>query len=145
MSRILYKDNPKIQTYDDAKTNGSLIPILSIHDSSKLNGHFPEQVYLTTILPGQQKGPHLHKIRTGCFTCIKGDVKIITKENGKYEEFFSGESHSYRTILIPANVTALLVNVSSHEAFVLNMPCPAWHPDMDDEYTDDFSDCEFLD
>ena len=99
---------------------------------------------MTSILPNQKKGPHLHKIRTGFFTCVKGNVRIITKQNGVYKEFFTGENYSYQSILVPTHVAALLINIGNEEALILNMPNPAWTPDMNDEYTEDFSDCEFL-
>lgn len=144
MEKVKCKENPKITTFDDDMNNGYLIPIISIHERAILNGHFPEQVYLTTILPNQKKGPHLHKIRTGLFTCIKGNIKVITKADGTYEEFYSGEDYKYQSILVPTHVGALLVNIGQDEALVLNMPCPAWTAEMNDEYTDDFSDCELI-
>ena len=55
---------------DDEKANGFLIPIYNVHDGFFTEGKEPQQVYMTTILPGTVKGPHLHFIRTGFFTCI---------------------------------------------------------------------------
>ncbi len=40
-------------------------------------------------------------------------------------------------------VPALIQNLGEDDAFVLNMPHPAWRPDMNDEHTADFSDYDF--
>ena len=63
----------KFTTKDEhGEVNGFLVPIYNIHDGFFAEGKEPQQVYMTTILPGTVKGPHLHFIRTGFFTCIKG-------------------------------------------------------------------------
>jgi hypothetical protein len=98
---------------------------------------------MTTIQPGKVKGPHLHFIRTGCFTCIKGNVRVVLKINGKYETYFSGEDHEYLSIIVPTGVPAAVQCLGSEEALMLNMPQPAWTPDMHDEHTADFSDFDF--
>ena len=59
--------------------NGFLVPIYNFKDGFFNKGKEPQQVYLTVISPGKIKGPHLHHIRTGCFTCIKGDARFILK------------------------------------------------------------------
>lgn len=138
------KKNPKIDTKDEKGIiNGYLIPIYNIHDGFHEEGKEPQQVYLTVVNKGTIKGPHLHYIRTGFFTCIKGNIKIITKENGIYCEYFSGESHNYLSVIINTGTPAVIQNIGDEDAFVLNMPSPAWTPVMKDEYTDDFSDYNF--
>lgn len=136
------KNNTYITKDFDGKENGKLVPIFNIHDSFfKENDHFPKQFYMTTIKPKSKKGPHKHFIRQGCFCCLSGNVKIVLKVEGIYEEYYSGENHDYLSIIIPRGVAALLYNESeSKEAIVINMPDPAWTPDMDDEHTEDFSD-----
>ncbi len=135
------KTNKKIDTKDNkGNINGYLVPIYNIHDAFHEKGKEPQQVYLTVIHEGSFKGPHLHYIRTGCFTCIKGNIKVITKENDRYCEYFSGEDYNYLSVIIDTGVPAVIQNVGTGEAFVLNMPSPAWTPTQNDEYTDDFSD-----
>lgn len=131
-----------ITKHSDGEPNGYLVPIYNIHDAFFEPERRPQQVYLTVVAPGKAKGPHLHFIRTGFFTCIKGNVKIVVKVDGRYEEYFSGEDHEYLSVEIPTGVPALVVNTGSTDAFVLNMPSPAWTPDMHDEHTADFSDYE---
>ena len=71
--------------------NGFLVPIYNFKDGFFNKGKEPQQVYLTVISPGKIKGPHLHHIRTGCFTCIKGDARFILKTEEGYNEIYSGD------------------------------------------------------
>ena len=138
------KKNKKYVTYDSNKQpNGYLVPIYNINEEFFDKGKEPEQFYLTVIEPGKIKGPHLHYIRTGCFTCIKGNACFVVKKDNKYEVIYSGEDYEYTTVIIPAGTSAALQCIGDEQAFVVNMPNPAWTPDMDDEYTDDFSDFDF--
>jgi len=140
----LTKTNSKFLTKNaESKTNGFLVPIYNIHDKFFAPGKEPQQVYLTTILPKQIKGPHLHYIRTGCFTCIRGNARFVLKVDGEYQVFYSGEDYEYLSVIVPTGVPAALQNICEEEAFVINMPHPAWTPDMNDEHTADFSDFDF--
>ncbi len=135
------KTNKKIDTKDNkGNINGYLVPIYNINDKFHEEGKEPQQVYLTVVHEGASKGPHLHYIRTGCFTCIKGNIKVITKEKGTYCEYFSGEDYNYMSIIIEAGISAIIQNIGIGEAFILNMPSPAWTSSQNDEHTDDFSD-----
>lgn len=142
--RIKSKTNPKIITKDNSnQPNGFLVPIYNVHDGFFDPGKEPMQVYLTVISPRQIKGPHLHHIRNGCFTCIKGNARFVLKTTEGYQVFYSGESHEYRSVIVPAGVPAAAQNLGDDEVYILNMPNPAWTPTMNDEYTADFSDFEF--
>ena len=141
---IRVKPNQKFITKNsDGLNNGFLVPIYNINDGFFDPGKEPQQVYLTVIGPRQVKGPHLHFVRTGCFTCIKGNARFILKTPDGYQVFYSGEEHEYFSITVPTGVPAALQNLGDDEAFVLNMPNPAWSPTMNDEYTADFSDFDF--
>jgi dTDP-4-dehydrorhamnose 3,5-epimerase-like enzyme len=120
--------------------NGYLVSLYNTHECFFAQGSEPKQVYLTVISPGMKKGPHLHYVRTGFFTCIKGDIKIVLKTDQGYKEFFSGENYDYLSVEVPKGIPALMVNVGDGEAFVLNMPSPAWTPTMNDEHAADFKD-----
>jgi dTDP-4-dehydrorhamnose 3,5-epimerase len=144
MVRIRTKTNKKMVTRDqDGRSNGFLIPIYNIHEGFFPDGCEPQQVYLTVIGPKNVKGPHLHLIRTGCFTCIKGNVRFILRTSKGYEMFHSGENHEYRTVLVPVGVPAALQNLGEADAYVLNTPYPAWTSTMNDEHAADFSDFDF--
>jgi hypothetical protein len=142
--KILNKTSKRIPTKDkDGLVNGYLIPIYNVNDKFYPEGKEPQQAYLTVISPGFIKGPHLHYIRTGCFTCIKGNARFIVKAEDGYQQFYSGEDHEYRSVIIPTGTPAALQNIGTEDAFVLNMPSPAWTPEMADEFTADFSDFDF--
>lgn len=138
------KANKKFVTKDHQnQPNGFLVPIYNVHDGFFPLGKEPQQVYLTAIAPHQIKGPHLHFIRTGCFTCIKGNARFVLKTDEGYQVFYSGEDHDYRSVIVPTGVPAALQNLGDEDAYVLNMPTPAWTPAMNDEHTADFSDFDF--
>jgi hypothetical protein len=146
MKLIKYKKNQKFITKTSTgKINGCLLPIYNINDDFYPFGFEPKQVYLTSILPNSIKGPHLHHIRTGCFTCIRGNIRLIMKINSVYEIYKSGEEYDYLSIMVPTGVPAALQNIGQTEALVLNMPYPAWTQDMNDEHSADFSDFNFND
>lgn len=133
--------HPKVGTKNSSgETNGYLVPIYNVNDRFFAPSSEPQQVYLTVIAPREVKGPHLHYIRTGFFTCIKGNIKIVVKLPDGYQEFYSGEDHNYLSVEVPAGTPALLMNQCDSDAFVLNMPNPAWTPTMNDEHSADFGD-----
>jgi hypothetical protein len=141
---IKSKINKKFVTksnYDES--NGFLVPIYNINDEFYPEGTAPQQVYLTVISPYKIKGPHLHFIRTGCFTCIKGNARFILKTLEGYQVFKSGEDNDYLSVIVPTGVPAALQNIGDCDAYVLNMPYPAWTPTMHDEHSSDFSDFDF--
>ena len=138
------KSNSKFTTYnEDKKENGFVIPIYNVNDSFCEKDKQPQQTYLTVVRPGEIKGPHLHFIRTGYFTCIKGNVRIVVKVKGNYETYYSGEDYNYSSIIIPTGIPAAIQNTGKEDAFLLNMPSPAWTPEMNDEHSADFSDFDF--
>lgn len=141
---IQSKTNPKFVTRDkNNNANGFLVPLYNVHDDFFPPGKEPQQVYLTVIASRQIKGPHLHFIRTGCFTCIKGNARFVLKLPEGYQIFYSGEDHEYRSVIVPTGIPAALQNLGDEDAYVLNMPKPAWTPDMNDEHSADFSDFDF--
>ena len=141
---IQIKSNPRFETKDaQGVANGFLVPIYNIHDHFHAPGQEPQQVYLTVIAKGKIKGPHLHFIRTGCFTCIKGNARFVLKTATGYEVVYSGEDHAFKSVIVPTGVPAAMQNVGDEDAYVLNMPSPAWTPEMNDEHSAEFNDFDF--
>src|SRR2546423_15176087 len=137
-------EHPKIITKDAAgNVNGFLIPIFNVHDGFPLPEQHPKQVYLTVVAPRKVKGPHLHFKRWGLFTCIAGNAKIILRNEGRYEEYLTGVDHQFRTVQVPAGVSAALQNIGDTDAYIVNMPSPAWHADDQDEHPVSFDDYDF--
>jgi hypothetical protein len=142
--KISKKNNKKFITKDGTgNKNGFLVPIYNLNDNFFPEGQAPQQVYLTVISPNQIKGPHLHFIRTGCFTCIKGNARFVLKTENEYDIVYSGEDYEYQSVIVPKGIPAALQNIGDEDAYVLNMPYPAWTPTMNDEHTADFSDFDF--
>ena len=144
MSKIIEKKNKTfISKNRFGKPNGFLVPILNIHEDFINEEQWPQQAYLTVANVGEVKGPHLHKKRWQLYTCIKGNVKIVVRIDDKYEEYFSGENYAYKTVQVPAGIPSALVNIGDEDAFVLNMPSPAWHEDDVDDWEVKFDDYDF--
>lgn len=135
----------KIPTRNAAgEPNGFLVPVYNRHEPFFADGFAPQQVYVTVVAAGQIKGPHLHHIRRGLFTCIKGSVRFVLKlPDASYRCVLSGERHGFVSVDVPPGTPLAIQNLGLDEAFVLNLPTPAWTPDMNDEYTADFSDFDF--
>lgn len=144
MNEINCKKNKKHLTKNSlGKPNGFVVPIINVHDHFVDEGQWPKQVYLTVVTPNDVKGPHLHYKRWGLFTCIKGNIKVVVRIEGKYHEYFSGEDYEFQTVQVPAGIPAALVNIGNKDAYILNMPSPSWHPDDLDEWDVSFDDYKF--
>ncbi len=140
----LVQHHPKIVTKNkEGRATGWLVPIFNAHDGLIDAAQHPQQVYLTVIAPKEIKGPHLHLKRWGLFTCIRGNAKIVVRVENSYKEFLTGEDYDYSTIQVPAGVPAALQNIGDEEAYMLNMPSPAWHVDDQDEHPVSFDDYTF--
>jgi dTDP-4-dehydrorhamnose 3,5-epimerase-like enzyme len=124
--------------------NGFLVPIFNVHEDFVSQDHHHKQVYLTVCDAGVVKGPHLHLKRRGYFTCIKGNVRVIVRINGVYEEYFSGENYDYATIEIPPGIPAAIQNIADGQSYVINTPSPDWHIDNQDEHEVEFDPSAFL-
>ena len=112
--------------------NGSLIPVW--RDWDKTITVPPKMVYVTSINPGEIKGPHLHVIRHSHYVCIKGKVVFIIKEkSGKYLEVESSEENPV-LIEIPKNFSSAHINLSNEPSIILALADPSWKPDNRDEH-----------
>ncbi|HYX30873.1 MAG TPA: hypothetical protein VE863_20210 [Pyrinomonadaceae bacterium] len=141
---LLVQPHPKIITKNrHNRPNGWLVPIFNVHDGIIASEQHPQQVYATVVAPREIKGPHLHLKRWGLFTCISGNIRIVARQDGGYEEYYSGEDHDFATVQVPAGVPSALQNIGDKAAFVINMPAPAWHMDDQDEHPVSFEDYDF--
>ena len=74
----------------DKHVNGSLTVIWRNYDDLIKNP--PKMVYVSSVNPGETKGPHVHKNRNSYFSCIQGKVVFILKNlDGTYTEIESSE------------------------------------------------------
>lgn len=116
-------------THDD-HINGSLTVIW--RDWDKLLEVEPKMVYVSSVHPGETKGPHLHTKRDSYFVCIRGKVVFIAKDmDGKYHEIESSEDEPV-LVQIPKNFASAHINISDKIATILTLANPAWRPNDDE-------------
>lgn len=123
----------KIPTKDhNGNQNGWLIPVWNSLGSD----YKPAQVYVTAVLPGMRKGPHLHRRRTGCFCCISGNCDIVCRnEDGVYFRYKDmGLDHLRVNVRPGVAVEIICTSTGWDPAILINMPTPAWSADDPDEH-----------
>lgn len=96
----------------------------------------PKQFYLNVCFPKAIKGPHLHNHRWDYFVCIRGKIRFIVKWGEDYEEIEADadNDNAFKIVEIPPAIPCAIQNIGSSEAWFLNMPNPAWHPDDQDDH-----------
>lgn len=91
--------------------------------------------YLTVAYPGCFKGFHCHFVREANYTCIKGKAKIILITWAGKEEYILDANEPQR-LHIPINIPTAFVNEGEEDAFIVNVPIPAYDPALKDEQLD---------
>lgn len=100
----------------------------------------PKMVYVSTVNPGEIKGPHLHTKRDSYFVCIRGKVVFVAKDmNNKYYEIESSEEEPV-LVQIPKNHPSAHINISNQKSTVLALANPAWKPNDDEMQNVNFVD-----
>ena len=124
----------------DQHQNGSLTVVWRDWDEILIND--PKMVYVSSVNPGEVKGPHLHKKRISYFTCLHGKVIFILKNNnGSFSEI---ESSSENPILlkIPSGMPSAHINISDNVSRILVLADVAWKPndnEMDNVTFDNYN------
>ncbi len=125
----------------DQHLNGSLTVVW--RDWDKLLLSEPKMVYVSSVNPGEVKGPHLHTKRDSYFVCIKGRVVFIIKDKeGKYSEIESSEEEPV-LVQIPKNYPSAHINTSSEVSSVLALASIAWRPNDDEMKNVSFEDYDW--
>ena len=126
--KIQYKHLEKHETKSivDDHVNGSLTVVWRDWDKEfKIN---PKMIYITSINPGEIKGPHLHLKRNSYFVCIKGKILfIIQQPNKKYLEIESSEDDPVM-IYVPKNFTSAHINLTNEVSTILTIADLSWKP-----------------
>ena len=100
-------------------------------------------VYVSSVNPGEIKGPHLHTKRNSYFTCIHGKVVFIIKKNdGKYLEIESGDEKPI-LVYVPKNYPSAHVNLSNETSRVLTLADLAWMPNDNEIQNVKFDDYDW--
>lgn len=120
------------------KINGSLTVIW--RDWDKILSQHPKMVYVSSVYPGEIKGPHLHTNRDSYFVCIRGKIVFIIKDHsGKYHEIESSEKEPV-LIQIPKNFPSAHINLSDDVSTIVALANPAWRPNDNEMKNVSFDD-----
>lgn len=123
----------------DQHINGSLTVIW--RDWDDILSFQPKMVYVSSVNPGEIKGPHLHTKRDSYFVCISGKVIFIARDlSGKYHEIESSEEDPVM-IQVPKNHPSAHVNITNQVSIILALASIAWRPndnEMRDVSFDDY-------
>lgn len=128
------------QTKDvnDNHVNGSLTVIW--RDWDKIIQNSTRMIYVSSVNPGESKGPHIHTKRNSHFVCIHGKVVFIIKEkNGNYREIESSDENPVM-VYVPKNYSSAHINLSENISRVLTLADLAWRPNDDEMKNDSFDD-----
>ena|SRR5713226_7659932 len=121
--------------------NGSLTVIW--RDWDNILEVTPKMVYVSSVNPGEIKGPHLHTERDSYFVCIQGKVVFIAKDlSGMYHEIESSEDEPV-LVQIPKGHPSAHINVTNKVASVLALANPAWRPNNDEMKNVSFDDYDW--
>ena len=114
----------------DGHINGNLTVIW--RDWDQIISDPPKMVYVTSVNPGEIKGPHLHTLRDSYFTCIRGSVIFVIKDkSGKYVEIESSEKKP-TLIHVPKNIPSAHLNSTNQMSTILTLANVAWKPNDDE-------------
>jgi mannose-6-phosphate isomerase-like protein (cupin superfamily) len=103
----------------------------------------PKQVYLNVCFPGEWKGPHLHMNRWDHFITIRGNTRYVIKYGASdYEEIDVNVENGkgIMIVVVPPAIPCLVINTGKDDAWFLNLPNPAWHPDNQDNHPISYDD-----
>jgi len=118
----------KHQTHsiNDNHVNGSLTVIW--RDWDQILKNTPKMVYVSSVEPGEIKGPHLHVKRNSYFTCIHGKVVfILESDEGEFLEIESSAENAVM-VYVPKNIASAHINLSDSTSTVLTLADLAWRP-----------------
>lgn len=125
----------------DKHVNGSLTVVWRDYDNILKNS--PNMVYVSSVNPGEIKGPHLHIKRNSYFVCIEGKVVFILKDsNGEFIEIESSEENGMM-VFVPKNIASAHVNLSEKTSRVLTLADIAWKEDDNEMENVEFNNYEW--
>src|SRR5438445_8053777 len=125
----------------DNHVNGSLTVVW--RDWDNILSFSPKMVYVTSVNPGEIKGPHLHTKRDSYFVCIRGKVGFIAKDlQGKYHEIESSEDDPV-LVQIPKNHPSAHINLSNQVSSVLALASIAWKQNYNEMINVSFDDYDW--
>lgn len=133
----------KHQTKDivDGHVNGSLTVIWREWD--QIFDIQPKMAYVSSVNPGERKGPHLHLKRDSYFVCIRGKVVFVAKDlSGKYHEIESSEDEPVM-VQVPKNHPSAHINITNQVSTILTLTNLAWRPNDNEMENVSFDDYDW--
>lgn len=125
----------------DSHVNGSLTVVW--RDWDNIIQNHPKMIYVSSVNPGEIKGPHIHTKRTSHFVCIEGKVVfIIKKDDGTYDEIISSDEKPIM-VNIPKNFASAHINLSKNVSQVLALADIAWKPNDDEMQNTTFNNYDW--
>ena len=137
--KIINLEKHDTKDINDKHVNGTLSVIYRDYD--KIINEKINMVYVSSVNPGEIKGPHLHKKRNSYFSCIHGKVIFIIKnKNGEYVEIESSAEKPV-LVIVPKGVASAHMNSSNETSRVLTLSDLAWRPndEMENLMFDDYN------
>ena len=126
---------------DDNHVNGSLTVIW--RDWDQILKNTPKMVYVSSVEPGEIKGPHIHTKRNSYFTCIHGKVIfILQSDEGEFLEIESSTENPVM-VYVPKNMASAHINLSNSTSTVLTLADLAWRPNDQEMKNTTFTDYDW--
>jgi dTDP-4-dehydrorhamnose 3,5-epimerase len=125
----------------DNHVNGSLTVIW--RDWDKIIENHPKMVYVSSVNPGEIKGPHIHIRRNSYFVCIHGKVIFIIKDkNNQFTEIESSEENP-TLVYVPKSCSSAHINISKNVSRILTLADLAWKPNDNEMKNDHFENYDW--
>tara|TARA_B100000809_G_C14930547_1_gene456753 strand:- start:344 stop:808 length:465 start_codon:yes stop_codon:yes gene_type:complete len=139
--KIIDLEKHETKNIHDQHVNGSLTVVWRDWDGLIKNS--PKMVYVSSVNPGEIKGPHIHTKRNSYFVCIHGKVLFVIKnKQGEYVEKISTADKPL-LIIVPKNMASAHLNLSKGISKVLTLADVAWKPNDNEMKNDDFVDYDW--
>jgi len=139
--KIIDLEKHETKNIHDQHVNGSLTVVWRDWDGLIKNS--PKMVYVSSVNPGEIKGPHIHTKRNSYFVCIHGKVLFVIKnKQGEYVEKISTADKPL-LIIVPKNMASAHLNLSKGISKVLVLADVAWKPNDNEMKNDDFVDYDW--
>ena len=135
---VINLEKHETKDVNDDHVNGSLTVVW--RDWDKIIKKEPKMVYVSSVNPGEIKGPHIHTKRDSHFLCIEGKVIFVIKNQNEYLEIESSEENPIM-VYVPNGVASAHINISNKISRVLALADISWRPndnEMENRTFDDY-------
>jgi len=138
---VIPLDKYDTKNITDKHVNGSLTVVWRDWDNIIKND--PKMVYVTSVLPSEMKGPHIHTRRSSYFTCIHGKVVFVIRgmDNNYHEVVTTAEEPVL--IHVPKNIASAHMNLSKETSRILTLADIAWRPNDAEMKDIEFNDYDW--